>query len=185
MSNVTRGRGRNADEGSTLVEALVATLVLTTGLLAMAELVRVAAATNVSAHSSTVARILAEQKLEQLRALTWEFDVSGAPVSDSNTETAVFAGSPTGGTGLNTSPGSLRQNTSGFVDYLDAHGAVARGSDRQTPSAAYIRRWSVEPLAVSAGNAVVIPVLVTRNGSRGRADQGSVTRLPDEARLVP
>ena len=75
------------DRGSTLVEALVATLVLTTGLLAMAELVRVADGSNVMARNGTVAGILAEQKIEQLRALAWEFDASGVPVSDADTDT--------------------------------------------------------------------------------------------------
>ena len=79
-----------------LVEALVATLILTTGLLTMAELVRVAAATNVVAKNRTLAGILAEQKIEQLRALAWEFDASGIPVGDASTDTTVLPESPSG-----------------------------------------------------------------------------------------
>ena len=112
--NVDRRTDRRlTDRGSMLVEALVATLVLTTGLLTMAELVRVATATNVVAKNSTLAGILAEQKIEQLRALAWEFDVSGIPVSDASTDTTVLPESPSGGTGLQSSPG-LRQNSVGF-----------------------------------------------------------------------
>lgn len=184
MSCVSPVRRHPADEGSTLVEALVATLVFTTGLLAMAELVRIAAASNVMARSGTVAGILAEQKLEQLRGLTWEFDVGGVPVSDSSTDTTVLPESPTGGTGLQSSPWSLRQNTSGFVDHVAANGTVVGGGVQAPASAVYTRRWSVEPLATNPGNAVLIQVLVTRNPNRGRADEGSVTRLPGEARLV-
>jgi hypothetical protein len=167
-----------------LVEALVATCVFTTGLLAIADLIRVAAATNVMARSGTIAAILAEQKLEQLRGLTWEFDMNRAPVNDVSTDTSVLPESPTGGAGLQPSPWALRQNTPGFVDHVDANGTIVGGGVQAPPSAVYTRRWSVEPLPVSIDHAVLIQVLVTRNSNRGRADQGAVARLPGEAHLV-
>lgn len=159
----------NDSRGSTLVEALVATLVLTTGLLTMAELVRVATATNTVARNGTLAGILAEQKIEQLRSLAWEFDANGLPQSDP---------------GLQASPVSLRQNTPGFVDHVDRGGGIVGLGAQPPASAVYTRRWSIEPLPTSAGPAVVIQVLVTNVRNRGRADQGAVTRLPGEARLV-
>jgi len=170
--------------GSTLVEALVATVILTTGLLTMAELVRVATATNTAARNGTLAGILAEQKIEQLRSLAWEFDASGIPVGDVNTDTTVQPESPSGGTGLQSSPGSLRQNTFGYVDHVDGSGQIVGRGAQAPASAVYTRRWSIEPLSTSAGAAVMIQVLVTSIRNRGRADQGAVTRLPGEARLV-
>jgi hypothetical protein len=172
------------DRGSTLVEALVATVVLTTGLLSMAELVRIATATNTVARNGTLAGILAEQKIEQLRALAWEFDASGVPVSDVSTDTTVQPEAPSGGTGLQSSPGSLRQNTPGFVDHVDAGGRIVGRGAQPPMSAAYTRRWSIEPMPTSSGPAVLIQVLVTSVRNRGRADQGAVSRLPGEARLV-
>jgi hypothetical protein len=155
--------------GSTLVEALVATLVLTTGLLAMAELVRLAVSSNVRARSGSLAAILASQKMEQLRSLAWEFDVSGVAVSDSD---------------LQSSPWSLQRNTAGFVDHVDGGGVVV-GRDVEVPvSAVYTRRWSIEPLPASSEHVVLIQVLVTRTQSRGSADRDSVSRLPGDARLV-
>ena len=171
-------------QGSTLIEALVATLILTTGLLAMAELVRVAAATNDAAKHGTLAGILAEQKIEQLRSLAWEFDASGAAVGDVSTDTTVLPEAPSGGTGLQASPQSLQQNTPGFVDHLDGGGQIVGRSAQPPTSAVYTRRWSIEPMPTSAGPAVLIQVLVTGIRNRGRADQGSVARLPGEARLV-
>ena len=173
----------STDHGSTLVEALVATLVVTTGLLAMADLIRVAAASNVQARRATVAGILAEQKVEQLRALTWGFDVAGAPVTDLSTDTTVPA-SPTGGTGLQSSPWSLQRNTPGFVDHLDSSGTIVGRGVQAPASAVYTRRWSIEPLPAHADRVVLIQVLVTRARDRGRADQGSVIQLPGDARLV-
>jgi hypothetical protein len=155
-----------------------------TGLLTMAELVRVATATNTLARNGTLAGILAEQKIEQLRALAWEFDVNGLPVSDVSTDTTVLPESPSGGTGLQLSPGSLRQNTPGFVDHLDSGGQIVGRTVLPPTSAVYTRRWSIAAMPTSAGPAVLIQVLVTGVRNRGRADQGSVTRLPGEARLV-
>jgi type IV pilus modification protein PilV len=54
------------DRGSTLIEVLVAMLVLTSGVLAMAQLFLVAAATNAGARRTTVVTTLAAQKLEQI-----------------------------------------------------------------------------------------------------------------------
>lgn len=170
--------------GSTLIEALIATLILTTGLLSMAGLVNLAAASNRVARNGTLTRILAEQKIEQLRALAWELDASGAPVSDVSTDTAVLPESSSGGTGLQASPYSLQQNTPGFVDYLDSGGRIVGGGPQPPASAVYTRRWSIEPMPASAGRAVLIQVLVTTVRDRGRADKGAVTRLPGEARLV-
>ena len=155
--------------GSTLVEALVAMLVLTTGLLAMAELVRLAVGSNVRARRSSVASILAIQKIEELRSLTWELDVSGLPVSDGR---------------LQASPWSLQQNTPGFVDHVDGGGAFV-GEGVQAPlSAVYTRRWSIEPLPAASEHVVLLQVLVTRTQGWSNSDRGWVSRLPGDARLA-
>ena len=53
-------------DGTTLIEVLVATLVLVSGVLAVAQLFLVAAATNAASRDTTVAATLAAQKMEQL-----------------------------------------------------------------------------------------------------------------------
>jgi hypothetical protein len=162
-------RLRLAERGSTLVEALVATLVFTTGLLAMAELVGIAMSSNVRARRTTLAGILATQKLEELRSLTWEFDLNGASAGDPSLQSAPWA---------------LQRNTPGFVDHVDQRGVVV-GRDVEPPSgAAYTRRWSSEPLSANPEDALLIQVLVTQAGPRGVADRGAVGRLPGDARLV-
>jgi hypothetical protein len=172
------------DRGSTLLEALVATLILTTGLLSMADLMRIAAVSNRQARTDTLAEILADQKMEQLRALTWGFDLSGIPVSDLTTDTTVVPESPTGGTGLQSSPSSLQRNTPGFVDYLDGGGTVVGRGGQPPASTVYTRRWSIEPLPAYGDRVLLIQVLVTAVRDRGRADEGAGTRLPGDARLV-
>jgi hypothetical protein len=55
-----------ANDGSTLIEVLVATLVLVSGVLGVAQLFLIAAATNAAARDTTIAMTLAAQKVEQL-----------------------------------------------------------------------------------------------------------------------
>jgi Tfp pilus assembly protein PilV len=81
------------ERGASLVEALVATLIVSTGVVTMAQLLSIATATNLAARRGTVAAIVAEQKLEELRTLPFEY--------------------------LQTSPSTtLEQNTDGYVDYV-------------------------------------------------------------------
>ena len=56
-----------AETGSSLVEAIVAALILATGVIAMAQLLSIAIASNLTARGRTVAMILAQQKIEELQ----------------------------------------------------------------------------------------------------------------------
>ena len=174
-----------AETGSTLVEVLVATAITLTGVIAMAQLFMISTMNNTSSRSDTFSTVLAEQKLEQLRALAYGFDMSGLPVTDNESDTSVSPPAASGGTGLSPSPQtSLQENTAGFVDHLDMHGAVV-GNDVAPPgTAVYTRRWSIEPLPTNPNNTVVLQVLVTPIRNRGQADAGNVGRLPGEARVV-
>lgn len=179
-------RGHHSGEaGTTLVEVMVAALVMLTGVLAMAQLISLSTSDNLLSRHSTVAAILAEQKLEQLRALAWGVDAFGVPVSDRATDTTTVPESPTGGTGLRPSPSSaLRTNTPGYVDHVSADGRIV-GRGTQAPSTAvYTRRWSIEPVVSDPEGPLVIQVLVSAIRDRGRANQGNVGRLPGEARVV-
>ena len=174
-----------SETGSTLAEVLVATLVLVTGVLGMAQMLTVSTATNLSARNNTFATVLAEQKLEQLRALAWGFDVQGLPVSDFTTDTALPTESPVGGTGLSPSPAdALQRNRQGYVDHVDAQGRIVGRDEIPPEDGVYTRRWSIEPLPTNPNNTLILQVLVTRNRDRGQAELGNVARLRDEARVL-
>ncbi len=168
--------------------------ILSVGLLSLAQLFALSTRSNVGARSTTYTAILAQQKLEQLRGLTWGFDTLGLPMSDLSTDLTAVAqqsGCPTpagGGSGVGLSPspaGSLTTSYAGYVDYLDANGCVLGGSANAPNGTVYIRRWSVEPLPTNPNNTLILQVLVTRRATRGAAaDAGNVTRLPEEARLM-
>jgi hypothetical protein len=129
--------------------------------------------------------ILAEQKIEQLRGLQYTFDRVGLPVQDTETDLAVYPPLATGGKGLSPhTDNTLQVNTDGYVDYLDHYGRTLGGGTVIPGNTAFIRRWSVEPLPTNPNNVVILQVLVTRQRDRGVGNAGSVSRGPNEARLM-
>jgi prepilin-type N-terminal cleavage/methylation domain-containing protein len=182
---LARSASSRSESGFSLVEVMVATTLLAVGLVSLAQLFAVAAANNTNAHNSTFAAVLAEQKMEQLRALAWGFDPVGLPISDSTTNTAAQPETSTGGTGLSPSPDtSLVENTPGYVDYVDRFGNILGGGSTAPSGTVYVRRWSVEPLPTNPNNTLILQVLVTPHVNRSVADAASVARLRDEARLM-
>jgi hypothetical protein len=140
--------------GSTLIEVLVAMCITITGVVTMAQLFRIAAVGTASARDTTLATIYAGQKAEEIRS-----------------------------EGQATASDTLQRNALGYVDHLDGFGSVVGEDETAPPLAVYTRRWSIEPLPGDPGVRIV-QVLVTRQRNRGQAEQGSVSRLQDEARVV-
>ncbi len=170
--------------GFSLVETLVACLILITGVVSLAGLFTISTTANRTARATTFAMVLAQQKMEQLRGMAWGFDVLGLPLSDMTTDISSVPFT-SAGTGLSPSPaGTLTQNTAGFVDYLDQYGNWVGSGGSAPQGTVYIRRWSIEPLPTNPNNTLILQVLVTRRTDRGTANQGNVARLPEEARLV-
>jgi prepilin-type N-terminal cleavage/methylation domain-containing protein len=170
--------------GFTLIEVLVACAIFITGITALASLFVLSIDANRLARETTFSMVLAQQKMEQLRGLQWGFDVLGVPLSDTTADTSVVPFT-NAGTGLSPSPaGSLQQNITGCVDYLDGRGAWI-GSGAAVPrGAAYLRRWSIEPLPSDPQNTVILHVLVRPVRLSGLPPGGSAVRLPGEARLL-
>jgi type II secretory pathway pseudopilin PulG len=175
----------NGESGFSLIEVMVATCLLVTALVSLAQLFVISTRSNLGSHNTTYAAVLAEQKLEELRALAWGYDTQGLALSDTTTNTTVSPETPTGGTGLTPSPSTaLQSNTNGYVDYVDSFGNKLGTGATPPAQAIYTRRWSITPLPTNPNNTLVIQVLVTRNRNRGAADQGAVMRLPEEARMI-
>jgi prepilin-type N-terminal cleavage/methylation domain-containing protein len=135
--------------GFTLIEVLVALALVATTAIGLAELFVLSAATVRAARADTTATIAAETKMAQLRALSWTYDAAGqgTPVSDA---------------GLIASPaGSLVTSAAGFVDYVDAAGVIVGAGLTAPPTAVYLRRWEIQPLAADAANTLVLQVIAT------------------------
>jgi type II secretory pathway pseudopilin PulG len=176
---------KRAEAGFSIIEVMVATSLLASALVALAQLFAIATATNQAARNSTLTMVLAEQKIEQLRALQYTFDNAGLPIQDTETDLAVYPPAATGGKGLAPhTDNTLQANTDGYVDYLDHWGRTLGGGTVIPGNTAFIRRWSVEPLPTNPNNVVILQVLVTRVRDRGTGDTGSVSRGAQEARLL-
>jgi prepilin-type N-terminal cleavage/methylation domain-containing protein len=178
----------NSNGGFSLTEVVIAMALLTTVSLGVAQLFAVSTKANLTAKSQTSATAMAEQKLEQLRALTWGFDLTGngLPVSDTSTNLAVNPPQPNG-PGLNPSPSNtLVTNTPGYVDFLDAGGNWLGTGDVPPEGTVYIRRWAVTPLPTNPNNTLILQVLVTPVGNDAARQQNPAnrTRLPGDSLLV-
>ena len=94
----------SGEAGFSLVEVLVAAAILMTGLIAVAQMFVTSTNQNMDARRVTTTSVLAQQKIEQLRALAWGFDEFGLPVSDFSSNIAVTPPTPSNGVGLQASP---------------------------------------------------------------------------------
>ncbi len=181
-------RFRSSEAGFSLIEVLIATTILMTVSLGVAQMFIVAGTQTRQGKTETSATTLAEQKLEQLRSLTWGFDMEGLglPASDTTTNLAKDPPDATG-TGLNPSPaGVMEKNTANFVDFLDRNGGYLGTGTTPPDNTVYIRRWSIEPLPTNPNNTLVLQVFVTtkdRELRRG-ADTNKRWKLPGDSWLV-
>ncbi|ODS56291.1 MAG: hypothetical protein ABS36_07780 [Acidobacteria bacterium SCN 69-37] len=133
-------------QGFTLVEVLVAVVVLVLLASGVGALTTLAARGIIRARLATVAVLLAHDRLEQLRALPWGLGSAAAPVDSVDLVTDLSGPDPgPGGSGLSPSPaGVLDGNTPGFVDYLDHTGRWLASGPSPPAAARFIRRWAVD-----------------------------------------
>ncbi len=179
----------SSSRGFSLVEVMIAMGLLTIVSLGVAQLFAVATRANQVAKGQTSTTALAEQKLEQLRSLTWGYDTEGQglPVSDTSTNLAVDPPTANGG-GLNPSPSdSLATSQTNYVDYLDGNGQYVATGTTIPPEAVYVRRWSIQPLPTNPNNTLIVQVLVTPVSNeriRQGVGSGTLRRLPGDALLI-
>jgi type II secretory pathway pseudopilin PulG len=187
-ANSERGPGRRSlgEGGFSLIETMVATLLLASALVTTAQLMVIATRANIAAQRQTFSATLAQEKMEQLRGLAWGYDELGLPVNDYASNLTVDPAAPNGGVGLAPSPGdALASNMLGYVDYLDRYGASLGGAATPPDGTAYVRRWSVEPLPTNPNNTLILQVMVFNLRDRENTGTGPVlNRVPDEARLI-
>lgn len=174
-----KSRFSSSERGFSLAEVVVSMGLLTTVSLGVAQLFAISTQANRIARGQTSTTAMAEQKMEQIRSLTWGFDLQGQglPVTDTTTNLAKYPFDDDG-RGLNPSPGNtLTTNVDGYFDYLDATGNwVGTGTD-VPPTAAYVRRWAIIPLPTNPNNTLVIQVLATPlSNEQARVVTGQPTR---------
>ena len=176
----------SSEAGFSLAEVAVATGILATVSLGVAQMFALSTAKNLASRHQVSTTSMATQKMEQIRGLTFSYDANNLPVTDDSTDLASCTPS-TSGLGLNASPsGSLESNKTGFYDYLDARGTCVGTGNTIPQAAVYLRRWAIVPLPTNPNNSLVITVLVTplqRELTRGYSPTGRI-RFPEDSELV-
>jgi prepilin-type N-terminal cleavage/methylation domain-containing protein len=177
---------KRSDAGFSLLETLVSMGILSAVALGVAQLFALSMLANRNAKLQTSTTLLATEKLEQLKALTWGFDTTGIGLPLTDTVTNLANTPPTAaGNGLNPSPsGTLQTNTPGYVDYLDAFGNWAGNGTTPPSNAVYIRRWAIEPLPTNPNNTLILQVFVTTRKPEQAAGPQPGVRLADDAWIV-
>ncbi len=163
---------RARERGSSLVEMMIASLVLLMGIVPLAGVFSVAVATNSGRGDiATRTTLNAQDKMEQLLALSF---------ADGSSNTTVYPTDTTGGaggTGLGgVMAGSLTVGgvnpaapVASYVDYLTFQGVL----QTTAPGAMYRRQWSISTDAT--GNLKTITVLVTVVAWTGQGSPPSTT----------
>ena len=149
------------DHGFTIVEVLIALVLIAVMAAGLAGLVVLSARSSRDVRTRGTATLMAAQKMEQLRGLTWGRDAAtGTPQSDTTTDLSVDPHG-SGGPGLAWSPVDAADRTvTGYVDYLDAAGWWVGTGAHAPPAAVYVRRWSVSPAGAAWCDCVVLTVRV-------------------------
>ncbi|HXV62186.1 MAG TPA: prepilin-type N-terminal cleavage/methylation domain-containing protein [Vicinamibacteria bacterium] len=119
-----RGKPKAEDGGFTLIEVTVATLILTVGLLALAQMMALATSSNTLSGRMTSSAALAKEQLERLKAAPFYID----PL--------LRARNPMLADG-----GALDSAVSGYVQYFDVDGRQAAAG-----SSLYEVRWQIETI---------------------------------------
>jgi prepilin-type N-terminal cleavage/methylation domain-containing protein len=164
--------------GFSLLEVLVALTLLSVTVLGLTQLFAYAARAERQGRALTAASVLASQKLDQLRSLTFAYDAAGARVTDVSTDTATVPESPAGGLGLTASTlASLETNTRGYCDFLDATGRHLGAGPTPPSGTAFVRRWALAALPDDPLDSLLIHVRVVSRGDADsrRVDPASVT----------
>jgi prepilin-type N-terminal cleavage/methylation domain-containing protein len=144
--------------GFSLIEVLVASGLLATAILSLAQLLAAATVATTRARATSDATILAWQKVEQLRGLAFTVDDAGRPVSDAEADTVSVPEAPAGGTGLSLG-GAVDRDVAGYVDCLDGLGNPLGACAADPGAARYRRRWSLAALPDGTGLTIRVRVV--------------------------
>jgi len=170
--------------GFTLLEVLIAVSLLATGASAVAYLTIAAGRTVRVAQQADVVQSLAREKLEQLRMLAWTSD-GALPVSDWSSDVSATPIRPTAGKGLGASPGdTLVTNVDGYADFADAGGRSLGGGADVPPAAAWIRRWSVQPMPSPPDTLFLQVIVIPSSTAAGPVAAAAAARAITGAWLV-
>ena len=145
--------------GYALIETLVAAGIVVALAAGVAQVALLTSAAVQASGAQGRALFLAVQKIEQLQSLVWTFDDALRAVSDDATSLAFDPPAP-GGRGL---------QSSGPISGPGVDGRWVGTGSRPPVGTAFVRRWSVSPVASPGADVLLLQVLVVAAGVRGPA----------------
>jgi hypothetical protein len=171
---------RSGEQGTTILEVLVASALLVTLMAGLMSLAGLAISTTENqGHLAARTTEYAQDKMEQLMALAY---------SDTTSDTRVFPAVPTGGSGLNVDPGSTGATSGGssnpatpvdkYVDYLDQRGNLCGAPAASCPAPSgitpptgwfYQRVWQVTRVSTDLKRITVTATIARGFGGAGKA----------------
>jgi prepilin-type N-terminal cleavage/methylation domain-containing protein len=180
---VRKGQLDSRDNGFSLVEVLVAALILVTLAVASATALSAGVASLSRSRDETVALSAARRRLEELRSLEWGNGDAAAPVAASDQTTDLSGPAPApGGPGLGDGPASaLVVSQPRYVDHLDRAGTWLSSTVAPPVGARFTRRWAVAA-AAGAPDVRMIQVRVTRLVNRAAGEEELVWLFALKAR---
>jgi prepilin-type N-terminal cleavage/methylation domain-containing protein len=155
-----------SQRGFSIIETMIAIVVLTVGLLGVLSMFGFAISTNASqGNYATHTTDYAQDKMEQLMGLKF---------TDTTSTTVGGFTTSTGGTGLTPGGGvTPGAPVTGFVDYIDANGDPAQAS-AFTNTFYYVRQWQI---TLNADGSKTIVVLVRAIGIPGSAPSSTLASI--------
>ncbi len=156
----TLNRRVERDKGFSLVEVMVAMVILAVGLLSLAQMMVVATNANALSGRMTACAALAKEQLELLRAVPFYIDVQNKVRDDRLADGGDVNADATNGAGVNT------------FQYYDQEGQPTGGNGQ------YVVRWMVENVSPPAMPMEMLRVTVrcapvTRGGAYAAADEAT------------
>jgi prepilin-type N-terminal cleavage/methylation domain-containing protein len=134
---------RNGERGFSLVEVLIAMLILTIGLLSLAQMMLVATNSNALSGRMTASAALAKEQLELLKAAP--FYTNPGDISGGSVNPMLQPG------------GNIEQNEGVYFQYYDPDGQPLNGAD----GAAFVVRWRVDQV-IQPGGEGTLPLAMFR-----------------------
>lgn len=161
---------RSSDEGTSLIETIIALAILGAAIAGLMGMVTsTAKLTEDQGHLAARATEYAQDKMEQLLALK-----SG----DTSSNTALFPATSAGGTGLAIGGSADPDNPAdGYVDWLDVNGNLLAGNGIAAPAGWFYKRaWEISSPSVNLKR-VTVTTTVAFSMSRTELPHATVTAL--------
>jgi len=163
---------RSGEQGTTILEVLVASALLVTLMAGLMSLAGLAISTTENqGHLAARTTEYAQDKMEQLMALAYSDEIS---------DTRVFPAAASDGRGLTAPGGSSNADTpvEFYVDYLDQRGNLCGAASADCPAPVgttpptgwfYKRVWQIEQVATNLKRITVTATIARGFGGAGKA----------------